>query len=242
MKQPGVRVMKITNSVFPVVAMREARGGEAERPDYFGTAFAIAPGVFLTANHVLQAAASVGFPALAGEGDPGGPLGVVRVSRSEPFPDFDLAILHLPSLQVTLLNLWLGGQLQVLEDVSAFGFPHAITQYDGEEQFTTLFRAYKGYVITTRGFKERLPSGAGVYEVSTPFPEGLSGAPALWRSNDELVVVGVVLGESEVQYGGKTHRVGIALKAHDILKLRSEVLGKRIGDLVKVVAPVVQSG
>jgi hypothetical protein len=46
----------IMRTVFPVVALNRDDAGQAARPDFFGTAFAVAPGVFMTAAHVVRAA------------------------------------------------------------------------------------------------------------------------------------------------------------------------------------------
>ena len=66
-------------------------------------------------------------------------------------------------------------RVQVLTDLSAFGYPHAVTRANDTEHFKVVYRAYKGHVITTRGFW-RLPAEPAVYEISCRFPEGLSGA------------------------------------------------------------------
>jgi hypothetical protein len=114
--------------------------------------------------------------------------------------------------------------VQVLTDLSAFGYPHAVTRSSAGDRLDVVFRAYKGYVITTRGF-ERLSGGPAVYEISCPFPEGMSGAPVLLPADDRLVVAGVVLGVETVTYGGVAQNVGIAMIADEILDLVSQHLG-----------------
>lgn len=122
-----------------------------------------------------------------------------------------------------------------LDDVSRFGYPHALTQEEGRNRLDVVFRSYKGYVITTRGF-ERLPSRPGVYEVSTPFPEGSSGAPLLWAKDGRMFLVGMVLGEAVVTYGGVENRVGIAMPTLQLAICKSVRLGKRLGELIQAVA------
>lgn len=114
--------------------------------------------------------------------------------------------------------------MQVLTDLSSFGYPHAVTASPTGDRLNVVFRAYKGHVITTRAF-ERLSGEPAVYEVSCPFPQGMSGAPVLWNVDEKLLVVGVVLGVDTVAYGGVAQSVGIAMIADEILELESKTLG-----------------
>ena len=155
---------------FPVAAVLQRDRAELGEPRFYGTAFAIAPGLFLTAAHVIQNAEAAGVPALLGPQGAGEPLGVARIEGVERWPN-DVALLHCNVQdKVTLFDRWRHTRCQVLDDLSAFGFPHAITREDGEKQLNVVFRAYKGHVITIRGF-ERLPSKPAVYEVCSPFPK-----------------------------------------------------------------------
>jgi hypothetical protein len=62
----------ILRTVFPVVALEAP--GQMARMDFFGTAFAVAPGVFMTAAHVVESASEKGELALAGPAPPGSGL------------------------------------------------------------------------------------------------------------------------------------------------------------------------
>lgn len=222
----------IMKTVLPVVA-RKPGTQELTRPDFFGTAFAVAPNIFVTAAHVWHAAAADGEPCIAG-GTPHSPLGGAFVAVHELFDDLDVAIIKTQTKpDVTLLTSWLGHpkpdgppqRVQVLTDLIAFGYPHAVTlDYENRQRWNAVFRAFKGYVIVVRGF-DRLPSKPAVYEVSTPFPEGLSGAPVLWSANDRLVVAGIVIGRDSVTYAGEEQRAGIALVADELLHRHSKLLG-----------------
>jgi hypothetical protein len=118
--QPHIDIMR---TVFPVVALKADEPGQAARPDFFGTAFAVAPGLFITAGHVVNEARAVGALALAGPtGDGHEPVGAARVLDFELFPNHDLALLKCNVSDVTLLNVWLASRLQLLTDVSAFGY------------------------------------------------------------------------------------------------------------------------
>jgi len=99
-----------------------------------------------------------------------------------------------------------------------------VTHSPAGDRLNVLFRAYKGHVITSRGF-ERLPGEPAVYEVSCPFPEGLSGAPVLLTVKDTIAVVAVVIGTDTVTYGGVDNSVGIALMVEEIVGLVSPRLG-----------------
>jgi len=217
-------------TVFPVLALHPEEAGQAARQDFFGTAFAIAPGVFMTAAHVVANALEHGRLAIGGPaGGEGRPLGSAVVQRYECFNDRDVALLFCDVTGVTLLNAWLLHRVQVLTDLGAFGYPHAVTRSSSNvERLDVVFRAYKGHVITIRGF-ERLHDEPAIYEISCRFPEGMSGAPLLLNQNGSLAVTGVVLGTSTVEYGGIAHDVGIAIVCDEIVGLRSEILGGEIG-------------
>ena len=103
----------------------------------------------------------------------------ITVEHVEKYPERDIALLFCNVKTPTILKTWMVRRVQVLTDLSSFGYPHAVTLSEtGDPRYEVLFRAYKGYVIVTRGF-ERLPGLPLVYEISHPFPEGLSGAPLL---------------------------------------------------------------
>jgi hypothetical protein len=222
---PAIDIMR---TVFPVVAVRPDDHGEAARPDFFGTAFAVAPGWFLTAAHVAIAAEAAGQLAVGGPADGGGPaMGVAKVVDVEKWPERDLALLRCDVRGIGLLNTWLTHRVQVLSDLRSFGYPHGVSWSPSGDRLNVVFRAYKGYVITVRGF-ERLPEQPAIYEVSCPFPQGLSGAPVMITDGERLIVVGIVLGVDTVTYGGVPQSVGVALIADEIVGLNSHLLGGRL--------------
>jgi hypothetical protein len=105
-------------------------------------------------------------------------------------------------------------------------YPHAVTRENETDHFEGLFRAYKGYVITIRGF-QRLPGKPAVYEISCAFPQGMSGGPVLLGDGSQIAVAGLVLGVDTVQYAGIEHNVGIAMIADEVVTIRSKRLGGR---------------
>jgi hypothetical protein len=215
----------IIRTVFPVVALHPEVAGEMVRPDFFGTAFAVAQGVFLTAAHVVEGAVAAGSLGIGGPvGGEGRPLGAARALEWEVWKDRDIALVRCDVSGLTVLDTWLTHRVQVLTDVSAFGYPHAVTRSPSGDRLEVVFRAYKGYVITVRGF-ERLTGAPAVYEVSSAFPVGLSGAPLLMEKDGRLVVLGVVLGTDTVSYAGVQNDVGIAITGDELFSLGSRMLG-----------------
>jgi hypothetical protein len=101
-------------------------------------------------------------------------MGAAQVNHFEAWVDRDLALLFCDAQDVTPLNQWLIERVQVLTDLSSFGYPHAVTKSAGADRLDVVFRAYKGHVITVRGF-DRLNGSPAVYEISCPFPQGMSG-------------------------------------------------------------------
>jgi hypothetical protein len=225
----------ILQTVFPVVAIAPGQDTELARPDFFGTAFAVGAGVFLTAAHVVRAAAEHGQVALGGPTSGSAGMGGVKVENWDVWPDRDVAILFCSARPPHPLDIWLAKPVQVLTDLASFGYPHAVTRANEHEHFEVVFRAYKGHVITTRGF-DRLPGKPAVYEVSCAYPEGLSGAPVLLHHDGTLAVAGVVLGSDSVTYGGIEHRVGIAMMSDAILNFASETLGGPLERILKLAA------
>jgi hypothetical protein len=179
--------IEVLNTVFPVIAINPGTAGEMARADFFGTAFAVGPGVFMTAAHVVANAAVKGQLAIAGPREDQPMLGAARVNDYEAWSDRDVALLFCDAPNVTPLDTWLVERVQLLTDLSSFGFPHAVTQSPAADRLDVVFRAYKGHVITIRGF-ERLNGSPPVYEISCPFPEGMSGAPLLLNAQGRLAV------------------------------------------------------
>ena len=233
----NIPLLDIMNTVFPVTAMVTGAVGELARPDSFGTAFCVSPGVFMTAAHVVHNAMVFGDIALAGSAGRDQAMGSVRVTDVQVWDDFDVAVLF-ATPQVTTLDVWLTSRLQTLSDVASFGYPHAFSYLPDDPKHPrveVVFRAYKGYVITTRGF-EQLPNRPAIYEVSSPFPPGMSGAPLLYSHGNDMAVAGIVVGCPKVHYQGMTQRVGAALVGDQILSLTVQNTGCRIGELPGIVA------
>lgn len=235
----------ITRTVFPVIALKPDQAGEMARPDFFGTAFAVGPGVFMTAAHVARAAEAHGAVAVGGPSSVDGQalIGAARVQHVETWAERDVALLFCNAsglTELTELKVWLVKPVQLLTDLSSFGYPHAVTSSPSGDRLNVVFRGYKGYVITTRGW-ERLPGEPSVYEVSCPFPLGMSGAPVLLERDNDLAVAGIVLGVDTVEYGGVPQNVGIVLTADRIVSLHSQKLAgpiaKQLGFLGGALLP-----
>ncbi len=232
----------IMQTVFPVIATEPGNTRDFPGRISSGTAFAVSPGLFVTAAHVALAAQERGQLTVGGT-VPGQPmLGGAPVQYVETWPDRDVALLFCKTATRTVLDTWLINRVQLLTDLSSFGYPHAVTRQSEHEHFDVVFRGYKGHVITIRGF-ERLQGRPAVYEISSPYPEGLSGAPVLLQMGDSpLVVAGVVLGSDTVEYGLEKHTVGIAMIADEIVELRSDRLGGSLGSVLGLRAARVGFG
>jgi hypothetical protein len=243
MTNGGAPAIDIMNTVFPVVAMKEDQGAEGARPDSFGTAFCVSPGVFITAAHVVHEASEVGPVALVGSVAPDQPFGVARATHIEIFDAVDVAVLFAEP-QVTLLNVLLGTRLQALSDVASFGYPHSFTYLPDDPRHPrvdVVFRAYKGHTITTRAF-ERLSAQPAIYEVSCPFPPGMSGAPLLYQHRAQLALAGLVIGCPKVHYRGLTQRVGAALVVDELATLHIQKTDCRVCDLPGIAVGVLSYG
>ncbi len=107
------------------------------------------------------------------------------------------------------------------------GFRLHIKRLPNVQASGNVFRAYNGYVTTTRVF-DRLPGQPSIYEVSCPYPSGMSGGPVLLAMDNQLAVAGVVIGSDSVTYAGVEHTVGVAMIADEIAALQSAKLGGAI--------------
>jgi hypothetical protein len=154
-------------------------------------------------------------------------IGGAKVVHREVWRERDVALLYCETATRAPLTNWLTHRVQPLTDLFTFGYPHAVTHDSGADRFEVVFRAYKGHVVTTRGF-ERLDGKPAIYEISSPYPEGLSGAPVLLELGGEIAVAGMVIGTQTITTGSVDANVGIAMIGDEILELRSERLGETI--------------
>lgn len=91
LSDPAVLAFEILRAVFPVAAVKADEPGQLATPQFFGTAFAISPGVFLTAAHVARNAQAAGIPVLCGPRDQDeAPLGAAQIEEIEFFDAVDV--------------------------------------------------------------------------------------------------------------------------------------------------------
>jgi len=188
---------------------------------FHGTAFCLAPSLFLTAAHVFQDARGDGEVAVA-RLTPGQFHGV-PVQDFELFENIDLAVLHCPGLQAEILPFNFAS-LGFLVDVFAMGFAF------GFEPPVSHLRAFKGYVVNRRALTilPGLPPG---YEVSFVPPPGLSGAPLLTSlPSGTIAVTGMILKHHTAEFGDRRMDLGLALDIEEILTLESRILGGSIAE------------
>ena len=150
----------ITGGVDPADGLFDLNRGEL-----YGTAFQLAPSLFITARHVYRDAAA----AAAGNGQVavgtviGQPRGQI-VSDVEEFGDIDLAILRCEGLQTPALPFDFT-PLEYLDEVAALGFPFGLNLAPPAPPVQIL-RAFRGYIVTRRGLTELSALAPPGYETS----------------------------------------------------------------------------
>lgn len=186
-----------------------------------GTAFCLAPHLFLTAAHVFRAAQADGEVALARLTP--GQFQVQTVHDVEVFEDIDVALLLCPHLGAEILP-YNFEPLYYLVDVFAMGFPFGF-----EPPFSYL-RAFKGHVMTRRVLIS-LRGGPPGYELSFVPPPGLSGAPLLTMLPDgSTAVTGIILQHYTAEYCERRMDLGLALDIEELLTLDSRLVGGSIAE------------
>jgi len=188
---------------------------------FHGTAFCLAPNLFLTAGHVYRDAKGDGDVALARLTP--GKLQVVQVEDFEIFEQIDLALLLCPNLEAEILKFHFGA-LEYLTDVFALGYAF------GLEHPTYHLRAFKGHIVTRRGLNILTGNPPG-YELSFVPPPGLSGAPLIFAGSGETpAVTGLILQHHTAEYRERKMELGLALDIVEILTLDSRLLGGSIAE------------
>lgn len=198
------------------------------RGEFHGTAFAIAPSLFLTAAHVYDdASAAPGKVALARLTSQ---QQVEFVEDAEVFPRIDLALLRCSAMKASTLPISVT-PLWYLDDVAAFGFAFGLRVSGGGDPHIFALRAFKGHVVTRRGLTE-LPGVPPGYEVSFIPPPGLSGAALLLLKPQGPVVSGVVLKHHKAELEERKMELGLALDIEEILTLDSRIVGGSIAERI----------
>jgi len=202
-----------------VITGRGASGSPAfqlDHPVLYGTAFSIAPDLFVTAAHVIRAAQDEGKVALARLTP--GDFQILEVLQAEMFENVDLALLHCPHLNAERLPLQME-PLDFLTEVFSLGYPFGL-ELDTK---TIQLRAFKGHVVSRRTLTHLSAEPAG-YELSFTPPAGLSGSPLLALSHGLPRIAGVVLGSRSIEYRESRLEVGIALDVATLQELQSRIL------------------
>ena len=198
---------------------------------FHGTAFSIAPDIFLTAAHVFRDAQGDGEVALA-RLTPGN-LHAQTVSDFEIFDSIDLALLNCINLSAEILPFNFT-PLNFLDDVFTMGYPF------GFEPPVYHLRAFKGYIVTHRSLTS-LPGRPPGYELSFVPPPGLSGAPLLTLLPDgSPVIKGILLQHHTAEYRERRMELGIALDIEEILTLKSRIIGGNIAEQLFEIEPPVR--
>jgi len=188
---------------------------------FHGTAFCLAPNLFLTAAHVFREARQDGEVAVA-RLTPGN-FQTVLVQDFELYEEIDLVLLHCPGLRAEILPFNFAS-MNFLDDVCAMGFAF------GLEPPVFQLRAFKGYVVNRRELSSLrgLPPG---YEVSFVPPPGLSGAPLISSMPGAPVFVrGMILQHYTAEFRERKMELGLALDIEEILTLESRIVGGSIAE------------
>jgi len=222
--------------VFPVIGgdRSNARPGWTMVRNVFGTAFSLSGNIFLTASHVIRAAAAHESFGVCLVED--GVWGVRKIIRHEVFDDLNAGLFEANVPGAKPLR-WSATELSMLDSVATVGFPYALEI----TQAKLNVRAFRGEVVSTKIW-EGLSAKPRIYELSFQCPRGLSGAP-LWIPGNPPTAVGFIIGNSIMEIvhsekeesldSGKTTiyekteslRLGIAIQAQAILDRRSDILG-----------------
>jgi hypothetical protein len=199
------------------------------RGEFHGTAFCLAPNLFVTAAHVYEAAVATGAVAL-GRLDPRD-THVQLVEDAEVFGDVDLALMLCPNLDADVLPFNFD-RLEWLTDVLCFGFAFGseLSAKEGQPHVYHL-RAFRGYVVVRRGLTQ-LPGVPPGYEISFPPPPGLSGAALLVPQAGDPAVTGVVLTHHTAELAGRRMDLGLAVDSEELLTIESRIIGGSIAERV----------
>jgi hypothetical protein len=197
------------------------------QPVVHGTAFPIAPGLFMTANHVLNFAlddaGKDGVVALFRKGPQQVEAGAV--GKHESLPGLDLALLSCPYFRALLPVPILFRPLDIYTSVSAAGYPYAVDP----ERLAFAPRGFAGHVITRRELYH-LPSQPPGYEVSFPSPRGLSGAPLLMQDETGAWCCGTMI--ENWRYASGDFVAGVAIASEAFLSIKSTILGRPLAEVL----------
>jgi V8-like Glu-specific endopeptidase len=209
--------------------------------DIFGTAFPIGPNLFLTAGHVLKAAAErafVGLGVAIGEN-----LRALKTTSYEIIESHDIGLIAIPWGRSKGF-VWTISECGMLESVQSIGYPYAVDRTN----MSIVLRGFTGHIVSAR-YLHHLSAVPKVYELSYPCPRGLSGAP-VWTASRN--VAGIIIGnsisemdvysEKEIDTQGRAVTVyrrvealhlGIALQTSAVIGAHSKLLGKTIGEYLR---------
>jgi len=186
----------VNRDILPIF---EVPREDPENPRSFqGTGFLIAPGLFVTCWHCIEAVLpdDGAYAVALKTPDYGYTTYVLRdISRDANGTDLATARVDLdPVLPLTLTD----EPLPIGSDVLSYGYPYTDRELSqaGQLDFTLNDRYLQGYITRVFYFSHRQYGEVPSYELDMPTPEGLSGAPLIKRGSHH--VVGVIYGTNEV--------------------------------------------
>jgi len=181
----GVNILDLHLAVVAGKPSADGNAFELASPVFFGTAFPVVPGLFLTAAHVVGAArATGGSLALfrSGPHEVSGPLPLQLVDEVEIFKGLDLALMKCIGHSHLVPIPPIFEPLGVLQPVTCVGFAVGI---DAEYQ-TYVHRAFAGHVVTRRELYHMKPDQPPGYELSFVTPRGSPARRSSFRSRKGL--------------------------------------------------------
>lgn len=228
----GVSILDLHLAVVAGGPAADGSAFELASPVFFGTAFPILPGVFVTAAHVVRAARDSGGKVAFCRTGPRRseiPSAVHLVDDVELFDGLDLALVKCAGHSNLVPLPLLFEPLDVLTPVTAVGFAVGVdVQYQ-----TFVHRAFAGHIVTRRGLYHLQPDQPPGYELSFVTPPGLSGAPLVIRTADGAFVAGHIVHWWRVELEGAEYRFGIAVASEALIGVTSAIVG---GSLVRALS------
>lgn len=223
-----------------------------------GTCFSIGENYMLTAGHVASGLSCVpGSCAVVGLSNPDS-----RYFKGALVDDIEALSCDIGLLRVKFIVpesadwfyslKWAEHDLNPFDNVRCLGFAYGM--HTVEDSKSCVQRAFQGHIVSNLlQFKPLRYKGKpfAVYELSFGAPRGLSGSPLL-NSHGTLTLNGLIIGNSESrmlvfqseereaseksetiveQY--ESLSLGIAVRADQIFKLNSRILGTTIGEYLR---------
>jgi len=172
--------INLRSYIFPVIG-GSYQDGSFAISNLYGTASYLGANRFITTEHSVKNAKqhqlmAVGIP-IHNNGD----MEYATFEHYSPLNGIDLATFEaFPNIRPNSFRIKFN-QSNMLDDVYAFGFPHGLDF----KTATIKYRSFKGYIVN-HGNLYKFPKKPISYELSFQCPKGISGAPLLIYSDEDV--------------------------------------------------------